>query len=236
MLHLPDGGRISSAVPAQSLRRAPYLVRLIKPNLIASHDCHVQPICQRSLRYLPEQAVWIEASTLTLRLSSNLLRPPFSASLSGSRRFCANLLRVSDLTRSVNLNSSFLYRASRPFEIQLHKKHSGAPRGSMPHDSRAQNIKERPALNARAHAARRSLHSWVVQWLVLCGIPNRGTGALASPDPANQLPFSLFGQAIRPPGGSTAHLQLSKSSISHSMLQTLALRSDWAAIPSPATF
>jgi hypothetical protein len=31
-------------------RRAPYLVRLIKPNLIASHDWHVQPICQRSLR------------------------------------------------------------------------------------------------------------------------------------------------------------------------------------------
>jgi hypothetical protein len=30
--------------------RAPYLVRLIKPNLIASHDWHVQPNCQRSLR------------------------------------------------------------------------------------------------------------------------------------------------------------------------------------------
>jgi hypothetical protein len=30
--------------------RAPYLVRLIKPNPIASHDWHVQPNCQRSLR------------------------------------------------------------------------------------------------------------------------------------------------------------------------------------------
>jgi len=28
---------------------APYLVRMIKPNLIVSHDWHVQPICQRSI-------------------------------------------------------------------------------------------------------------------------------------------------------------------------------------------
>jgi len=26
-----------------------YLVRMIKPNLIVSHDWHVQPICQRSV-------------------------------------------------------------------------------------------------------------------------------------------------------------------------------------------
>jgi hypothetical protein len=40
------------------------------------------------------------------------------------------------------------------------------------------------------------------------GIPYRGSGALASPDPTNQLPTSLLGQATRPPGGSTAPLQL----------------------------
>jgi hypothetical protein len=32
-----------------------------------------------------------------------------------------------------------------------------------------------------------------MQWLVLCGIPYRGSGALASPDPTNQLPTSLYG-------------------------------------------
>jgi len=41
----------------------------------------------------------------------------------------------------------------------------------------------------------------------------QGLRVIASPDPTNQLPNSLSGQAIRPPGGSTAHLQLSKSSI-----------------------
>jgi hypothetical protein len=52
---------------------------------------------------------------------------------------------------------------------------------------------------------------WVMQWLVLCGIPYSGSGALASPVRTNQLPTSLIGQATRPPGGSTAHLQLSKT-------------------------
>src|SRR5438876_7654612 len=51
----------------------------------------------------------------------------------------------------------------------------------------------------------------VMQWLVLCGIPYSGSGAKASPDRTNQLPTSLIGQATWPPGGSTAHLQLSKS-------------------------
>jgi hypothetical protein len=39
------------------------------------------------------------------------------------------------------------------------------------------------------------------------------------PDPANQLPLSLFGQAPRPPGGSTAPLQLPKSSTRHPSAQ-----------------
>ncbi len=83
----------------------------------------------------------------------------------------------------------------------------------------AHHLKERPAFNAGADRARRELNSRVMQWLVLCGIPYRGSGALASPDPANQLPFSHLGQATRPPGSSTAHLQLSKSSTCHSCLQ-----------------
>ena len=42
-----------------------------------------------------------------------------------------------------------------------------------------------------------------MQWLVLCGIPYRGSDCAAnaaSTDPTNQLPTSLVGQATRPPG------------------------------------
>jgi len=43
-----------------------YLVRMIKPNLITSHDWHVQPICQRSLRVTHlSGTLWIEAQTVT---------------------------------------------------------------------------------------------------------------------------------------------------------------------------
>ena len=48
----PDGGRwIRDRARARFLskgRRAPYLVRMIEPNPIRSHDWHVQPNCQRS--------------------------------------------------------------------------------------------------------------------------------------------------------------------------------------------
>lgn len=40
-----------------------------------------------------------------------------------------------------------------------------------------------------------------------------------SPDPTNQLPSSHLGQATRPPGGSTAHFDLSESSTHYPVLQ-----------------
>ncbi len=43
-----------------------------------------------------------------------------------------------------------------------------------------------------------------------------------SPDPTNQLPTSHSGQAQRPPGGSTAHLQLSKNSTRYPCMQLAA--------------
>jgi hypothetical protein len=55
-----DGGqRVSTGIctsvariasEGQGACRCSYLVRMIKPNSICSHDWHVQPICQRSLR------------------------------------------------------------------------------------------------------------------------------------------------------------------------------------------
>jgi hypothetical protein len=41
---------MGSAAPCARKRMMHYLVRMIKPNLIFSHDWHVQPNCQRSLR------------------------------------------------------------------------------------------------------------------------------------------------------------------------------------------
>jgi hypothetical protein len=42
------------------------LVRMIKPNLIYSHNWHVQPSCQRSLRDIRlSGALWIEARAVT---------------------------------------------------------------------------------------------------------------------------------------------------------------------------
>jgi hypothetical protein len=50
MSRLSDGGQKVPTVPALESSGYSYLVRTIKPNPIASHDWHVQPICQRSLR------------------------------------------------------------------------------------------------------------------------------------------------------------------------------------------
>jgi hypothetical protein len=55
-----------SANRKQGACRCAYLVRMIKPNLIKSHDWHVQPICQRSLRVVRlSGALWIEAQAVT---------------------------------------------------------------------------------------------------------------------------------------------------------------------------
>ena len=52
----------------QGARRCSYLVRMIKSNLIVSHDWHVQPSCQRSLRaFRLSETLWIEACSVTNR-------------------------------------------------------------------------------------------------------------------------------------------------------------------------
>jgi hypothetical protein len=83
---------------------------MIKPNSITSHDWHVQPICQRSLRAARlSGAPWIEAQALA-GVSSNLLRSPISASdfcsENSRRRFCANLLKLPEIDFQVNIDVS----------------------------------------------------------------------------------------------------------------------------------
>jgi len=104
----PRRRSVGATVPTQlSLERsgAPYLVRLIKPNLIASHDWHVQPICQRSLRVIRLSGTpWIEVRTC-VRLSSNLMRnADFVCLYCRLRRFGANLLTLSKPVYRVKLS------------------------------------------------------------------------------------------------------------------------------------
>jgi len=61
----------------EGARRCSYLVRMIKPNLIPSHDWHVQPICQRSLRVDRLSGLfWDRGPGCDAGVSSNLLRSP----------------------------------------------------------------------------------------------------------------------------------------------------------------
>ena len=88
----------------EGARRCSYLVRMIKPNSITSHDWHVQPICQRSLRAVRlSGAPWIEAQAFA-GVSSNLLRSPTSAYENRPWRFCANLLNLSKFDLHVNVD------------------------------------------------------------------------------------------------------------------------------------
>ena len=73
MSYHSDGGQNDSTVPALQQRRAPYLVRMIKPNLIVSHDWHVQPICQRSLTVSSPKRGRGSRFRNFIRMSSNLI-------------------------------------------------------------------------------------------------------------------------------------------------------------------
>ena len=75
--HHTDGGRMASAASRARKLAMPYLVRMIKPNLIYSHNWHVQPNCQRSLRDIRLSGSLLGSRpSLSTELSSNLLRSP----------------------------------------------------------------------------------------------------------------------------------------------------------------
>jgi hypothetical protein len=81
---------------------------------------------------------------------------------------------------------------------------------------------------ARAARGSRRIFLRVMQWLVLCGIPYRGPGALSRPHLTlrTSFPNPNLGRAQRPPESSIASMQLSKNSTGHLCLQpALALSS-----------
>ena len=196
MPRLSDGGQKVPAVPALESSGYSYLVRMIKPNLILSHDWHVQPICQRSLQLIRLSGPFGSRPGLLPPSVLELVALTEIALFRTYRRFCANLLKLSDFRLRVKLN---LLRPG-PLKLVVGGSFPGCefdqPGRERPVQKcrTAQNIKERPAISARADRARRSQNSWVLHWLVLCGIPYRGSGATASPDPTNQLidPASHF--------------------------------------------
>ena len=151
-----------------------------------------------------------------------MLPSPISAFYSIRRRFCANPLNLSNFHLHVKhdrfspqgRSNSMLAEGSSDAIFDRPERERSHSETSRSAKYQRATSKTRPSLWGS-----RELNSRVLQWLVLCGIPYRGSGALASPDPTNQLPTSLIGQAKRPPGGSTAHLQLPKSSTRHSRLQ-----------------
>jgi hypothetical protein len=96
-LATPTEVGIVSTTPAQSLQRAYYLpCEKIKPNLIVSHDWHVQPYCQRSVRAVRLSGAPSGSRPGLLRQGVLELIAPAKISLaSGHRHFCANLLNLS---------------------------------------------------------------------------------------------------------------------------------------------
>jgi hypothetical protein len=226
MSRLSDGGQKVPTVPALESSGYSYLVRK-RSSQTRSHlttgtfnqfvkDPHGLP---------PERAVLDRGPGCYAKVSSNLLRRPLLAYYCILRRFCANLLNLSDFHLHVKLNR---FSPPRPLKHDvggLFLRFGIRPAGKKKSRSDASHSAkyQRATSNMRpSRLGSREMNSRVLQWLVLCGIPYRGSGMRhlrISPDPANQLPTSLIGQATRPPGGSTAHLQLPKISTVGSLLQ-----------------
>ena len=93
---------------AEGARRCAYLVRMIKPNLIVSHDWHIQPSCQRSFRTVRLSGALLDRG-LPLRTGVLELNALLVFSLVYVRQhFCANLLKVSNFPLHVNANPELL--------------------------------------------------------------------------------------------------------------------------------
>ncbi len=198
-----DGGQTGSTVPAHLLlegRRAPYLVRLIEPNPIASHDWHVQPICQRSLRVVRLSGTpWIEART---RVRPKLA--PRNVLELGAHR------RISPLAQRV---SAFLREPSNVIKTRHAGQETIPPEPQwITHFALRKKIKKRPAKTARATRARGRSSPGSCNGLFSVGFPTgvqrctscaiRSTLRTSFPLPPKRI---STGQATRPPGGSTAH-------------------------------
>jgi len=191
---------------------------MIKPNSIFSHDWHVQPNCQRSLRVTRLSGpFWDRGPGSYAGVSSNLLRG----------RICTCTQPSSFLRELFEVIRSYTFKSSTIFSIVPGRyTPPRSPHSAKISKSDQQNMPEPLRLTGDKLLG-------PAMGLFSLGIPYRGSGALATPNPTNWLPTSLIGQALRPPGGSTAHQQLSKSSTSHSALQLVNIVSAFTRLQLP---
>jgi len=95
-----DGGRMGSAASRARKARCNY-VRMIKPNLIDSHNWHVQPNCQRSLRVIRLSGTLLDRGpALRPACPRTCCAPPIAFNRI-HRRFCANLSNISNFRSPV---------------------------------------------------------------------------------------------------------------------------------------
>ena len=151
MSRLSDGGQKVPTVPALESSGYSYLVRTIKPNPIASHDWHVQPICQRSSRLIRLSGPFGSRPRLLRQGVLELVALAVFAFDRVFRRFCANSPNLSNFHLRVK---PYLFPRMRPRKLVVGGSSSLAnidwPVGTSPIQKRrtAQNIKERPANRA----------------------------------------------------------------------------------------
>ena len=173
MPHLSDGGQSRRAVSGSSRIGTPYLVRSIEPNPIASHDWHVQPVCQRSF-WVPRLSgsLWIEAPAHAGSVLELGALAGFAAHLERLRHFCANLLRISNFSESVKLN----FVSSSAFALRELSNNTGTP----------------PSATARIRRSELAgaFHSRVLQWFLFSvGFPTGVRNYLVGPsEPASRFP------------------------------------------------
>jgi hypothetical protein len=197
------------------------LVRMIKPNLIFSHDWHVQPNCQRSLR--------------AIRLSGTLLDRGLSFTSACPRTCCAPELLLQQLPAFLREPSKHIgVPCFRQANLSLSQKPHKHAVGGCSSDAKVDRpVRRIPCLKAsrsakyqrstganraRAAKAHRRLTPGSCNGLFSPGNSLQGfRGLLPHPTQRTSIttsfPLPTTGQAQWPPGGLTCHLQLFKSSI-----------------------
>jgi hypothetical protein len=189
------------------------LVRMIKPNLIFSHDWHVQPNCQRSLRDIRLSGALLDRGPVSYtRLSSNLLRSPASRCTASTGVFARTFQTYRTSSFMSSLISSYTRgRSNSPLTVCSSRVKPICLSGKTPVQKRraALNINERPANHARAAEARRRFPPGSCNSLFSEGFPTGVQGHLPHLTQRTSIttcfPLPSTGQANRPPGGSTSH-------------------------------
>ncbi len=188
-----DGGRIGSTVPRAStaLGTLPCENDRAKPDRISRLARSTN--CQRSLRVLRlSGTLGIEARTrvrIVLELDAQRRLSPLALRTPAFWREPSNAIKIPGPGQG----------KIRPEPLWITRSHGA-------------KIKERPAKNTRATRARGSCTPGSCNGLFSVGFPTGVQGHLPHLTQRTSFPLPSDGAGTRPPGGSTAHPQLVKSS------------------------